>query len=121
VSSGDPRPPDPAGFDDALAAYATVDLLPTASGGLGAAMPSGTRSLLVLFGDQPAPDGGLSVGAVIETIDGAALAPDANGLGVRLTFWTTEAMTIAATHDRFVLWYGRVVGNGRIDRDGGLK
>jgi hypothetical protein len=99
------------------AVEARLALLPAAQGGLGSPMPTGSRSLLVVF----APLGGeggedVKVGAVIDVIGGPALVPGVAELPVLIRFWADEAGVYATPGASFTLWYGRAVGTGVVTR-----
>lgn len=95
---------------------ARLELLPASSGGLHSAMPSGTRSLLLEFPPLDHPDEDVKVGAVIDTVDGSALAPGSGEVSVTVRFWSDEAAIYAVPGAAFTLWYGRPVGNGVVTR-----
>lgn len=95
---------------------AQLELLPTGSGGLRTAMPTGTRSLLLAFPPLEHPNEEVKVGAVIDTVDGSALAPGSAGVPVTVRFWSDEAVIYAVPGAAFTLWYGRPVGNGVVTR-----
>jgi hypothetical protein len=95
---------------------AKVGLLPPESGGPQAALPTGTRSLMLAF--PSLEDGGkeVMIGAVIDVMNGSALEPGTDGVTVVVRFWADEASVYATPGATFTLWYGRPVGNGVITR-----
>ncbi len=96
---------------------ARIGLSPASAGGLHAPMPSKSRSLLLGFPSQDSPDEHTTIGAAIETLDGAPLEPGTGGLAVRLRFWADEAQLHATPGAKFSLWYaGRTVGRGEVLR-----
>jgi hypothetical protein len=98
------------------AVEARVGLLPAESGGLRSPMPTGTRSLLLVFPSLEHPAEEVKIGAVIDVIDGPALVPGTDDVPVILRFWADEASVYATPGTRFTLWYGRAVGEGVITR-----
>ncbi len=98
------------------AVAAQLELLPTGSGGLHSAVPTGTRSLLLAFPPLEHANEEVKVGAVIETVDGSALTPGSVGVPVTVRFWSDEAAIYAIPGAAFTLWYGRPVGNGVVTR-----
>jgi hypothetical protein len=90
---------------------AELVLAATDDGGLRAALPSGTRSLVLRFASLEHSDGLLSLGAVITVSDGEALVPS-TACEVELQFWADEARIYATPGVPFDLWYGRAVGKG---------
>jgi hypothetical protein len=99
------------------ATEARIGLLPTPEGGLIAPMPSRSRSLLLMFPSLEEPEGKLTIGATIETADGAPLEPGSEGVAVQLGFWADEAQVYATPGARFDLYYaGRTVGRGEVTR-----
>src|SRR5271155_5531054 len=104
-------------IDGSHAAEARIGLSPSSAGGLRSPMPSGGRSLLLKFPSLDSPDQQTTIGAVIDTLDGAALEPDIDDVTVSLWFWAGEAQIYATPGARFLLWYaGRVVGQGEVVR-----
>ncbi len=104
-------------IDGSHVVEARIGLLTTSEGGLRAPMPSGGRSLLLKFGSLESPDQEMTIGAVIDTLDGAALDPGGRDVIVNAWFWADEAQVYAAPGARFLLWYaGRVVGQGQVLR-----
>ncbi len=95
---------------------ARVGLLPAASGGLNSPLPSGTRSLMLVFPSLEQPGGDMRIGAVIDVLDGAALVPGTDGVGVVVRFWADEAAVYATPGATFAIWYGRPVGEGVVMR-----
>ncbi|MDP9074411.1 MAG: hypothetical protein M3N98_09620 [Actinomycetota bacterium] len=89
---------------------AKIYLFPSDAGGLQAALPSGTRSLLIAFDD--AIDGE-TMGAVIDVLDDGNLAP-ASSRTARLSFWSDVARIYGSEGASFSIWYGRKVGQGKI-------
>lgn len=98
------------------AVEARVGLLPTESGGLRSPMPTGTRSLLLVFPSLEDPGREFQIGAVIDVIDGPALVPGADEVPVIVRFWADEAAVYATPGAVFTLWYGRPVGRGVVTR-----
>ena len=94
---------------------ACVNLLPADAGGLAAAMPASTRSMLLVFAPQTLD--GQTIGASMQSTSGDPFAPGAVGLQATLTFWAVEdARRLATPGAGFALWYdGRLVGNGNVD------
>lgn len=95
---------------------ARVGLLATEAGGLNSPMPTGTRSLMLVFPSLEDSGGEVKIGAVIETINGAALVPGADEVPVIIRFWADEAAVYATPGTAFTLWYSRVVGKGVVTR-----
>jgi hypothetical protein len=95
---------------------ARVGLLPAESGGLHSPMPTGTRSLLLVFPSLEDPGGKVRIGAVIDVVGGPALVPGADGVLVVIRFWADEAAVYATPGASFTLWYGREVGKGVVTR-----
>lgn len=91
---------------------ARVGLLPAEEGGLQSPMPTGTRSLLLVFPSLEDPDGKVEIGAVIDVVSGPALVPGAYGVPVIVRFWADEAAVYATPGAEFTLWYGRAIGQG---------
>ncbi len=96
------------------AVEAQVSLLAAESGGLGAPVLSGTRSLLLGFSPLQPSGGEVKFGAVIDVADGSALVPGAAQVPVTIRFWADEAAVYATPGTAFTLWYGRVVGEGMV-------
>jgi hypothetical protein len=95
---------------------ARVELLPVASGGLHSPMPTGARSLILVFPSLEYPDEEVKIGAVIDVIGRPALVPDTGEVPVIIRFWADEAAVYATPGAAFTLWYGRVVGDGVVTR-----
>jgi hypothetical protein len=89
-----------------------VSLLAAELGGLRAPVPSGTRSLVLVFSSLEAPDEEVKFGAVIDVTDGPALVPGADQVPVIIRFWADEAAVYATPGAAFTLWYGGLVGQG---------
>lgn len=98
------------------AAEARISLLPTGSGGLRDALPTGTRSLMLAFRSLEAGGEDVMIGAVIDVAGGSALRPGAEQIAVVLRFWADDASVYATPGTRFTLWYGRAVGEGVVTR-----
>ena len=96
---------------EAFKANAVISLNATADGGLIAAFPAPTRSLLLAFA-------GTMVGASIDSADRDAFAPGDAHVPVTLRFWADDAARmLAVPGSGFDLWYaGRVVGFGRVEQ-----
>jgi hypothetical protein len=84
-------------------AEARVGLLLSESGGLEAPMPTGTRSLLLVFPSLEDEGKEVMIGAVIDVMNGSALAPGAEGVPVPLRFWAGEAAVYAVPGAAFTL------------------
>lgn len=95
---------------------ARVGLFPADAGGLHSPMPTGTRSLLLVFPSLERPGAEVKMGAVIDVIDGPALVPGMDGVLVVIRFWADEAAVHATPGAAFTLWYGRPVGEGVVTR-----
>jgi hypothetical protein len=95
---------------------ARVGLLAAESGGLRSPLPTGTRSLLLVFPSLEYSGGEVKIGAVIDVIDGSALVPGTDGVAVTIRFWADQAAVWATPGAAFTLWYGRVVGKGVVTR-----
>ncbi|SRR6266446_5698264 len=95
---------------------ARVGLLPAESGGLHDPMPTGTRSLMLVFPSLEDPASEVKIGAVIEVIGGPALVPGTEEVPVIMRFWADEAAVYATPGAAFTLWYGRPVGTGMVTR-----
>jgi hypothetical protein len=95
---------------------ARVGLLAAEAGGLNSPMPTGTRSLMLVFPSLERSGGEVEIGAVIETINGSALVPGADEVPVIIRFWADEAAVYATPGTAFTLWYGRAVGTGVVTR-----
>lgn len=94
--------------------HAALHLLSIGDGGLAAAMPSGTRSLLVRFPAAGPDNEPVMFGAVWAPIDGGTLAAGAD-VEVEVLFWADEARIHATAGASLEVWYaGRVVGAGTI-------
>lgn len=91
---------------------ALLDMFESGGGGLTSSLPSGTRSLLLMFAGLEDPEQRMSVGAVITTSDGQAVQPGHSNVEVELQFWADEARVYATPGVAFELWYGRRVGTG---------
>jgi hypothetical protein len=98
------------------AVEARVGLLSAASGGLNSPLPSGTRSLMLVFPSLEHPGGEVKIGAVIDVLEGAALVPGADEVPVVIRFWADEAAVYATPGATFAIWYGRAVGEGVVMR-----
>ena len=96
---------------------ARIALSPASAGGLHAPMPSEGRSLLLGFPSPDSPEEQTTIGAAIQTLDGAPLEPGTSGLTVHLRFWAGEAQLYATPGAKFSLWYaGRTAGQGQVLR-----
>ncbi len=95
---------------------ARVGLLAAESGGLHSPLPSGSRSLLLVFPSLERQGEEVKIGALIDVIDGSALVPGTDGVPVIIRFWADEAAVYATTGAAFTLWYGRAVGKGVVTR-----
>lgn len=94
---------------------AIVMLRSTDDGGLRAALPSGTRSLLLQFVALDDPDGRVQLGAVVARQNrNGILEPGNTYSDIELSFWADEARLYATANQEFCLWYGRVVGEGNV-------
>lgn len=98
------------------AVEARVALFPAERGGLGSPMPTGTRSLLLVFRSLEGPGGEAKTGAVIDVVDRPALVPGADEVPVVIRFWADDAVVYATPGTVFTLWYGRPVGRGVVTR-----
>lgn len=76
--------------------------------------PGTTRSVLLYFVDQKGERLEWALGTLIETVDGAALAPGLSNLNVTLTFWEQAAVDVVKPGAQFLLWYGGDIGQGEI-------
>ena len=96
-------------------AKARLSLDPSETGGLTAAMPSGTRSLLLDFEvyieGRPQQ---VQLGVMITTTDGQELKPGVSDVDAHLHIWSDEALVYATPESRFTVRYGRRVGEGVI-------
>jgi len=72
---------------------------------------AGSRSLLYVFD-------GRQIGAHVVTADGRDLVPGSEHKGVLLTFWTDEARILVVQGISFEVWYGGVVGEGKVQSVG---
>jgi hypothetical protein len=99
------------------AAGALLELLPAESGGPDSALPTGTRSLIIVFPSLEEPGAEVKYGAVIDTVDGAALIPGTARIPVTVRFWADGAAIYAVPGAAFTLWYGRPVGTGAVTAD----
>lgn len=79
-------------------------------------MPTGTRSLMLVFPALERPGEDVRIGAVIDVINGPALVPGMDEVPVVLWFWADEAAVYATPGAAFTLWYGRAVGGGVVTR-----
>ena len=95
---------------------ARLSLLPAESGGLQTPLSTGTRSLLLSFPSLEGHDKQVQIGAVIYLMDVEALEPGMLEALVRLHFWDDEAAIYATPGATFKIWYGRVVGEGVVER-----
>ncbi len=95
---------------------ARLGLLPAERGGLQSPLPSGARSLLLVFPPLEQTGGDVRIGAVIDVADGGALVPGAEEVPVVIRFWADEAAVYATPGATFALWYGRAVGEGVVMR-----
>jgi hypothetical protein len=68
----------------------------------------GCRSLLYVFGE-------VQIGASAQSADGAEFTPDSRHDRVTLRFWTHEAAHIVHAGEHFDVWYGGVVGEGKVE------
>jgi hypothetical protein len=69
-------------------------------------LPPSTRSLLFVFGDQ-------RIGAVATST--SEFSPGTSHDEVRLQFWAeAEARALVGSGDHFAVWYGDLVGQGRV-------
>src|SRR5260370_29273412 len=91
---------------------ARVGLLPAESGGLHDPMPTGTRSLMLVFPSLEDPASEVKIGAVIEVIGGPALVPGTGeGPGV-MRLLAAEAQVYVPPGASVTLWYCRCVWTG---------
>jgi hypothetical protein len=88
---------------------ARIDLLAAEAGGLKVPLPPGTRSLMLTFDGER-----VMAGASITPVDGEPLIPGKREIEVGLTFWDHRARELVERKGVFNLWYGRVVGQGRV-------
>jgi hypothetical protein len=95
---------------------ARVGLFPAESGGLRRPMPTGTRSLLLVFPSLEDPGREIQIGAVIDVANGPALVPGTDKVRVIIRFWADEAGAYATPGAGFTLWYGRAIGTGVVTR-----
>jgi hypothetical protein len=95
---------------------ARVALFPAERGGLRSPMPTGTRSLLLVFRSLEDPGGDAKIGAVIDVVDMPALVPGTDEVPVVIRFWADEAAVYATPGAAFTLWYRRPVGRGVVTR-----
>ncbi len=79
-------------------------------------MPTGTRSLMLVFPSLEDPAGEAKTGSVIDVIGGPALVPGTDEVPVIVWFWADEAEVYAMPGAAFTLWYGRAVGTGVVTR-----
>ena len=96
---------------------ALVEMDDTAHGGMKHPLPSGTPSLLVIFGDDPDPrTSRMVIGARIYVHGGAGLRPGDTNVPVELEFIADPdaGRALAVAHATFTLWGGRTVGRGRV-------
>jgi hypothetical protein len=98
------------------AVEARVGLFPAESGGLRSPMPTGTRSLMLVFPSLEHPAEEVKIGAVIDVIDRPALVPGTVEVPVIMRFWADEAAVYATPGAAFTLWYGQTVGKGVVTR-----
>lgn len=98
------------------AVEARVGLLGPASGGLHGPMPTGTRSLMLVFPSFEHEGGDVKIGAVVDVEGGHALVPGTDDVQVVIRFWADEAAVYATPGAVFTLWYGRPVGTGMVTR-----
>jgi hypothetical protein len=91
---------------------AVIDLLGPDEGGLREAVPSGTRSFLIRFDDPTADE---TLGVFLEAPGEDHMLPGSS-VAVRLTFWSDTARIYGSEGATFSVWYGRLVGRGRITR-----
>jgi hypothetical protein len=81
-------------------------------------MPSGTRSLMLNFGQGAQTTEPVLAGAVIRRVDGRELIPGEVDIPVTLEFWTSDARDLAIPGAKFAVWYGRPVGDGVVEKPG---
>lgn len=98
------------------AVEARIGLFPPEAGGLGGEIPTGTRSLLLVFASPEHSGEEVKIGAVIDVMDGPALVPGSDEVPVIIRFWADEAAIHATPGAQFTLWYGRPVGTGVVTR-----
>jgi len=79
-------------------------------------MPSGTRSLMLVFPSLEHLGEEVKIGAVIDVIGGSALVPGSGDVPVTIAFWADEAAVYVTPAAAFTLWYGRAVGTGVVTR-----
>ena len=91
-----------------------VSLLAAELGGLGAPVPSGTRSLVLVFSSLESSGEEVKFGAVIDVAAGSALVPGADQVPVIIRFWADQAAVYATPGTVFTLWHGRLVGKGAV-------
>jgi len=103
-------------IDGSPCVEARLSLLPAESGGLQTPLPTGTRSLLLNFLSLESRDEQVRIGAVIDVMDAKSLEPGTLETLARIHFWTDEAAIYATPGATFKIWYGRVVGEGVVER-----
>lgn len=99
-----------------LVVGARVRLLPAESGGLRGPMPTGTRSLMLVFPSLEDAAEEVQIGAVIDVVGEPALVPGRDEVPVVIQFWADEAAVYATPGAAFTLWYGGTVGSGVVTR-----
>jgi hypothetical protein len=75
-------------------------------------MPTGSRSLLLVFPSLEEPGGEVKIGAVIDVVNGSELVPGTDEVPVIISFWADEAAVYATPGAAFIIWYGRIIGHG---------
>ncbi|TWE11760.1 hypothetical protein [Rudaeicoccus suwonensis] len=80
------------------------------------ALASGSRSLIFKFADPDAPDGSISLGAMMTTPDAVPLAWGDTDREVALNFWDDAARLYVHEGAEFSVWYSRTIGRGSIGR-----
>lgn len=81
-----------------------------------AALASGSRSLIFKFADPDAPDGSMSLGAMLTTPDASALSWGDRDRQVTLNFWDDAARLYVHEGAEFSVWYSRTIGRGSIGK-----
>ena len=88
-----------------------MSLLATGAGGLRSPLPNGTRSLIIVFSSPEKP---IQAGAAINVLEDDELTPGMEDFPVQMSFWAKESSVFAQPGAKFDIWYGRIVGEGRI-------
>src|SRR5260370_33961249 len=98
---------------------ARVGLLPAESGGLHDPMPTGTRSLMLVFPSLEDPASEVKIGAVIEVIGGPSLGPGPGGGAVLMPVLGERAAVYAAPCAAVQPRYCRPLRAGVVERGRG--